>query len=723
MKHNLVVPFKLWTITPIAASLMFIAATNASESPKQLPGVAVNADADQETGKGPVEGYLARRSATGTKTDTPLIEIPQSIAIVTADRIEAIGATRVTEALAYTAGVNTSPWGDLPQYDWLYIRGFDAYAPGFYLDGLQMRNSGNWGLWQVDNYSLERIEVMRGPASVLYGQNGPGGVVNLVSKMPTSYTQNEIQLQLGNDQHKQLAFDLSGPIDDKSEYLYRLTGLIKDAELSTESLKNDRQYVAPSFTWQPNDAGKLTVYGQYLNIDAGSAWHSYPVEGTLLSNPNGKIPVSTLIGEPDFNRYDQEQWMIGYQGEYQVNDQWQVQQHGRYSQSDLDYGVIWGKWAQKNDIDADAPENFRYLARTPLSSMEKVNSTNLDTRVIGKIETGTIKHTLLFGIDYQKTDINVSAKYGGQLADLDLFNPSYGATVVQPEPNIAGVTKLVQLGFYLQDQIKLTKRWIVNLAGRYDSAEVKTFTPDGIQASDQTDDAFTGKFGLVYLADNGLAPYFSYSESFAPTTTVDPSTQRPFSPEEGRQYEVGVRYQPEDHVASYSAAVFDITREDFTQWVWDDIPGFKQTGEVNVQGFEFEAIVKPIESLNLTASYSWLPKAEVTSSGNLDDIGKQDKAVSEHQLSLWADYQFDNGLTLGGGARYTGSNQGTGEKAPIDVEGYTLLDAMLNYEFGQWALALNARNLTDKLVIATCNDRNCSYGSRRKVTLTATYQW
>ncbi|MFT5756390.1 MAG: iron complex outermembrane receptor protein [Alteromonadaceae bacterium] len=723
MKNNLVVPLKLWAITPIAVSLMISLSSNANETTKQLPGVAVNADADQETGKGPVEGYLARRSATGTKTDTPIIETPQSVAVVTADRIEVIGATRVTEALAYTAGVNTSPWGDLPQYDWLYIRGFDAYAPGFYLDGLQMRNSGNWGLWQVENYSLERIEVMRGPASVLYGQNGPGGVVNLVSKMPTAFSQNEIQLQLGNNQHKQVAFDLSGPLDENSEYLYRLTGLVKDAELSTASLQNNRQYLAPSLTWQPSADAKLTVYGQYLNIDAGSAWHSYPVQGTLLSNPNGKIPVSTLIGEPDFNRYEQEQWMVGYQGEYHFNSQWQIQQHGRYAESDLDYGVIWGKWAQKNVNEPDAAENFRYLARTPLSSLEKVKSTNLDTRVIGNIKTGAINHTLLFGLDYQKTKIDVSARYGGLLADIDIFNPSYGATVTQPEPNIAGVTELVQLGFYLQDQIKLTRQWIVNLAGRYDSSEVKTFNTDGVEMSDQTDSAFTSKFGLVYLADNGLAPYFSYSESFAPTTTVNPTTKRPFSPEKGRQYEVGVRYQPKDHIASYSAAAFDITREDFTQWVWSDTPGFKQTGKVNVQGFEFETIVKPSENLNFTASYSWLPKAEVTRSGNLDDVGKQDKAVSEHQLSLWADYRLDSGLMIGGGARYTGSNQGTGEKAPIDVDGYILLDAMVNYEFGQWALALNARNLTDKLVISTCNDRNCSYGSRRKVTLTATYQW
>lgn len=713
----------VFSLSPIAVALLHLIPAHAQETQALLPGVAVNADADQETATGPVEGYIARRSATGMKTDTPIVETPQSIAVITADRIKAIGATRVTEALTYTAGINASPWGDLPQYDWLYIRGFDAYAPGFYLDGLQMRNSGNWGLWQVDNYSLERIEVMRGPSSVLYGQNGPGGLVNLVSKMPTNYSQNEIQLQLGNYQHKQIALDLSGPLDDDGEYLYRLTGLVKDAELSTESLENDRTYLAPSFTWQPSGDAKLTVYGQYFDVDAGAAWHSYPVEGTLLPNPNGDIKISTLIGEPDFNRYQQEQWVIGYKGEYHFNDQWQIQQHARYAEFDLDYGVIWGSWAQRDAENASSPENFRYLKRTPLSSEEEVESYSVDTRVVGTIQTGGIEHTLLFGIDYQKTDINVSARYGGVLSEIDIFNPSYGSEVIQGEPNIAGKTKLVQTGFYLQDQVRLDQHWIVNLAGRYDVADVDTFTPDGTKVSAQTDYAFTGKFGLVYLADNGLAPYFSYSESFAPTTTVDPQTQRPFSPESGQQYELGIRYQPKNQAASYSAAIFDITREDFTQWVWGDEPGFKQTGAVNVQGMEFEAMLTLVDNFDLTASYSWLPKADVTRSGNTAEVGKQDKAISEHQWSLWSNYRLDNGLAMGLGARFTGSNKGTGEKAPVEVDNYTLFDAMMNYEWGQWMLALNARNLTDKKVITTCDAAKCSYGERRKVTLTATYQW
>lgn len=602
-----------------------------------LKAVTVNADIEQETATGPVDGYIARKSATATKTDTPIIETPQSISVVTADKIEAIGATRVTEALSYTAGVNTSPWGDLPQYDWLYIRGFDAYAPGFYQDGLQIRNSGNWGLWQTEPYGMERIEVLKGPSSVLYGQNGPGGVVNLVSKMPTPFSHNELQVKVGNYNLKQIAIDMSGPIDNNSEYLYRFTGLTKDAELSTESLESDRDYLALSFTWQPSSQGKITFYSQYYNVNSGAAWHAYPLEGTLLENPNGQIEISTLIGEPDFNRYDQEQWVVGYQGEYHFNDNWQIQQHSRYAKFDVDYGVIWGKWSPRNSDEPNAAENFRYLTRTPLSSDETVTGLAIDTRIIGEITTGQFQHTLLFGVDFQDTDIDVSARYGGVLDDLDIFQPQYGSEVIQPDPNIAGKSLLSQVGVYIQDQIKFDDKWIMTLAGRWDRAKMESESPDGIvdPSSQRTDTEFTGRAGLVYLADNGVAPYISYSESFAPTTNVDPKQGRPFSPETGRQYEVGVRYQPINMPASYTLAAFDIERRDYTQWVWTTEPaGFKQTGAIQVRGMEFEAQVQPTKRSNITASYSWIPKADVVESGNPMEIGKQDKAISAHQLSV-----------------------------------------------------------------------------------------
>ena len=676
-----------------------------------------------ETATGPVEGYVAKRSATGTKTDTAIIETPQSISVFTADRIEALGANRITEALSYAPGVNVSPFGDMSQYDWLILRGFDAYSPGFYLDGMQLRNNGNWGLWLTENYGLERIELLRGPSSVLYGQNGPGGLVNMVSKRPLLEDKKEIQMQLGSDAHKQIAGDFSGTLDNDGKWLYRVTALVRDAELSSEELKNNRVFIAPSLTWKPSPQTNLTFLSQYLNADAGAVWPGYPLEGTLLPNPNGDIPQSTLIGEPDFNRYQQEQWMLGYDFKHQINDTWRIAQNARYGDYDLDYRVVWGKWLTTNEQEPNSPENFRMYNRTPFKSVETTNSFTIDSHAIADFSLGNWAHTLLLGIDYQNTENDTVAHWGGDLAPLNLFEPVYGAKVTLNPPFIDAVTELNQTGFYLQDQIKFSQRWILTLGARYDTAKVISTDRASDAKSKQSDDEWSTRAGLVYLADNGLAPYISYSGSFSPNTSIDPLTGKPFIPESGRQYEAGLRYQPKGQQASYSVAAFDLTRQDYIVWQWQPNPGPRQTGETTVRGMEFEALVEVTQKMNLTASYSWTPKADVTKSINTSTIGQQDKAVSKHQANAWADYQFNNGLHLGLGIRFVGSNMGNQEKAPIEVSSYTLFDVSIGYQIDNWKLRINARNLGDKRYLSGCGSRGCYYGERRKVVMSFTYNW
>ena len=208
-----------------------------SQDSSNLPAVTVTADTEASA-KGHVNGYVAKRSATGTKTDTPILETPQSISVVTADRAAAIGATTVKDALGYTPGVSTTVFGADSRYDWISIRGFDGYAPGFYLDGMPLRNNGNWGVWQIEPYGMERIEVLRGPASVLYGQASPGGVVNVVSKRPTTEPLREVQLQLGSNHRTQIAADFSGPIDAEGKLSYRLTAVGRDSKLPAASMEH-----------------------------------------------------------------------------------------------------------------------------------------------------------------------------------------------------------------------------------------------------------------------------------------------------------------------------------------------------------------------------------------------------------------------------------------------------------------------------------------------------
>lgn len=695
-------------------------ATDPASSGTTLPLVTITA-AGGERANGPVKGYLAKRSATGTKTDTAIIETPQSISVVTAERIEAIGATTLKDALGYLPGVDIAPFGVDTRYDWISLRGFDAYTPGFYLDGLPLRNIGTWGLWQTENYGVERIELLRGPASVLYGQSGPGGVVNVVSKLPLSEPLHEIQVQAGDHSRHQVAADFSGPVDDEGKLLYRVTGLARDARLPTGNMPDNRFYVAPSLTWRPSSDTSLTLLSQYLRTNAGVYTRARPAAGSLIPTAAGTYaPISAFVGEPDYDRFSQEQWMLGYQLEHHLNDRWTVRQNARYGHFNTDLKQVSGSgFMTINPDDIADPANYRTINRSVFSSRESVTSFALDNQVQGKLQLGDWRHTFLFGLDYQHSRFDQVTTYG-PAPSLDLYAPVYGQTITLSDPYIDAVSSVEQTGLYAQDQVKWND-WVATLGGRYDYA---TGTVDSrLDGSSMRipDHKVTSRAGLVYLAPNGLAPYASYSQSFVPTATID-ATGQPLKPETGRQYELGLRYQPPGRNDSYSAAVFDLRRQNYVTYDPNNIP--KQTGEVLVRGLELEATLQPVSRMNITASYTFTPKAVVTASSNPAEIDKQLTAVSRHKASLWADYRFVSGVKVGLGARYMGSNQGNGEAAPATVPSYTVFDAIIGYDFDKWSLALNLRNLTDKTYIANCDAyANCYYGYQRTAVATATYRW
>jgi iron complex outermembrane receptor protein len=693
-------------------------ASNAS-----LPAVTVQAEGEQSA-TSRVQGYVARRSATGTKTDTPIIETPQSISVITADRIEAMGAANLKDALGYTPGVSTTTYGADSRYDWISLRGFDAYSPGFYLDGLPLRNNSTWGVWRTENYGAERIELLRGPSSVLYGMSGPGGVVNVVSKRPTAQPVHELQLQLGDHARKQVAGDFSGALDAEGKLLYRITGLLRDAQLPAAREADDRSYIAPSLTWKPSSDTTLTLLSQFTRTRSGVYTRARPQVGSLDATAIGSyIPSRLFVGEPGFDRFDQDQEMVGYQFEHRIDDTWTVRQNARYAHQKLDYTgtQLRGFTALNPDVPND-PVNFQQMARSVFGSRENIAAVALDNQAQADFRTGEAQHKVLVGLDYQRTRIDQITFSGGSASPLNIHAPVYGGPIELPAPYFDGITRLTQTGLYLQDQIKWGERWSLTLGGRYDDAESTVFSRLDGSTQRIRDHKFTSRAGLVYLHPSGWAPYLSYSESFAPTATIDPVSGDPFKPESGKQFEAGVRYQPTGGKAMYSAALFDLRRKNYISFDGDAMP--RQTGEISVRGLELEATAEVVPRMNLTASYSYTPRAIVTASSNASEIGKQATAVPRHRFSVWADYRFANGLKLGLGARYTGTNYGDGEAArPSKVPASTVLDAMLGYDIDRWTLALNLRNLTNKTYIANCGYGNCYYGYPRTATATATYRW
>jgi iron complex outermembrane receptor protein len=682
--------------------------------PVRLAPVEVTGEA--ETATSPVQGYVAHRSATGTKTDTPLIETPQSISVIPRQRIEDQQPQSVAEALNYTAGVKSDNYGTDSRFDWVSFRGFEAYQPGFFQDGLLGRNNNTYAVWRTDPYGIERIEVLRGPSSVLYGQGSPGGMINIVTKRPSDEPLHQVQFLAGSDERFQGAFDLSGPIDEDKTFLYRLTGLARDGETEIDYTEDNRQFIAPAFTWRPNDDTSLTVLTHFQREDTQATLGFLPASGTVIDNPHGEIPRSRFTGEPDYDHFDKTQWSVGYLFEHAFDDTWTVRQNARFGQIDLDYAQVYATGMLADE---------RTITRNAFTSREKVDAFAIDNQVQAQFETGPVKHTGLLGLDYQRHHFDQESGIG-PTADLDVYDPDYGADIADPPLYADANVTLQQTGLYLQEQAKLLDRLVVVLGGRYDWASIGTDDALNQTHIKQKDHDFTGRAGMVYLSPIGLAPYVSYSESFFPVATIDPATGRPMKPETGRQVEAGIKFQPEGIDSFVTFAAFDIRRQNYL--TWDNLTGApRQTGEIHSRGLELEAQASLAEGLDMTAAYTWLPIFDVTKSADLTEIDRRVPQAPEHMASLWMDYTFQQGalegFSLGGGVRYIGQTEGNSQNdEAMEVPGYTLFDAAMSYEIYGVKAQLNVKNIVDKRYVGSCWN-TCYYGSGRVFTGTLTYRW
>lgn len=676
-----------------------------------------------ETATGPVKGYVASQSATGTKTDTPLIETPQSVSVVTADQIKAQGAQGVAEALRYTSGVTSDYYGpsSMARDGFARSRGFflDEYLDGLRLGHVSASTSYSW----IEPYQLERIEVLKGPSSILYGQASPGGVLNMVSKRPQEKPFNEIQLQTGSFDRLQGAIDTTGALDQQGKLLYRFTGLIRDADTQVDHSENQRIALAPSLTWKPSADTSLTLLGKYQHDPNMLAFQFMPAAGTVLANPNGKISTKTFTGQPAFDDSELTQQQLGYVFEHRFDQVWKVRQNFRYIHSDEIDKYVFGIGLQ---ADQRTLNRFAFLYDADFDMY------TVDSQAEARFATGALQHTMLFGIDYRNSDEDFS-RGTGLAPTLDIFDPDYGVTVTSPILSTHVDQTQRQVGLYAQEQLKLD-RWVFLIGGRQDWAEGETDTTNLLTSAntkaEQKDDAFTWRTGAVYLFDNGLAPYASYSESFQPTngtgfngTLFDPTT--------GQQYELGVKYQPKGFNSFVTLSAFDLTQQNVLTTDPDpthlcgSLRCSVQTGEVRSRGFEVEGKASLTEGLSVTAAYSYLD-SEVTKS-NSTDLGKVPTRTPAHQASIWGDYTVQSGafagIGIGAGVRFVGSSYGDAINT-LKVPDYSLVDAALHYDFDSYRLQVNAANLFDEEYVASCTGyTSCYFGYRRNVTATLTYRW
>lgn len=659
--------------------------------------------------------YVATRSTVGTKTDTPLLETPQAVSVITAAQLDERDVTTLGQALRYTPGAQGEPFGFEPRFTLLKLRGFSAFTTGFYRDGLQLRNPGFAVGYDIEPYSAEEIAVLRGPASVLYGAASPGGLLNVVTKRPRLQPIREVEVELGRFDRFEGKFDVSGRIDDDGVTSYRLTGLARESDTQVDFVPTDRLFFAPGFTWRPSRDTELTILAHYQDDETLSS-QALPGAGTLEPNPVGEIPVGLFTGEPEVDTYDREESSLSYFFRHRFGDVWTFRQNARYYTIDLDDVTVFSAFLRADQ---------RTLDRSVFGSFGELDGFALDNQAEATFGHGSVRHTLLLGLDYQHVDVSSFQTFGAA-PPLDLFDPVYGAAVPDPSPIQDAETAQEQIGLYVQDQIEIGEKWVVQLGGRYDQADEETEESLFGGTTEQDDDEFTGRAGIVYKSDAGLAPYVSFSQSFLPVVGTDPEG-RAFEPETGEQVEVGLKYQPPGGSSFLTVALFDLVRENVVQF---DPATFLQvqTGEIESRGLEVEAVASLDLGLDLIATYTHLDM-EITESNVAAEIGSTPTQVPEDMASLWAEYTIQGGalegLALGAGLRYLGSTWGDVPNT-VEVPSQALADAMVRYGWGGLRLSLIAKNVFDEEYVASCFVRGgtfCTFGPTRRVTASLAYRW
>ncbi|MGB5042535.1 MAG: TonB-dependent siderophore receptor, partial [Nitrospira sp.] len=546
--------------------------------------------------------------------------------------------------------VQAEPFGFEPRFTFLRFRGFDATQNGLFRDGLQLRNPGFAVSYNLEPYGAEEIDVLRGPASFLYGQGSPGGLLNYITKRPTRESLHEVQFLTGNFGRHEGRFDFGGKLNDSDVLSFRLTGLFRESGTQLDQVPNDRIYIAPAVTWQAAARTQITFSAHFQKDQLGSS-QALPAEGSLRFNSNGRIPVSRFTGHPDIEKQNRTESSLGYEVRHGLAPDWDVVHKLRYSSTELD-----GLTTYSNSFGTDK----RTVSRFAYGSLGKLNALTIDNQVHGKFSTGPFQHQVLGGLDFQRITVDLRQTFGAA-TDVDIFNRyDYGAPFALPPVFLNQRVTQLQTGVYLQDQVKLYDHWLLTLGGRHDWASDETQDRmTGAPSRSQADRKATGRAALTYLFDNGLAPYISYSTFFLPAIGVNSNGQA-FTPETGRQYELGIKYQIPRTRTLLTAALFDLPRENFIQ---TDPSAFLQVqrGKARSRGLELEGVASFDSGLDVIASFTLLDN-EVRETANPLEKGKRLPQTPGQFGSLWVKYTFSGGslkgFGIGGGARYTGYTYG-----------------------------------------------------------------
>ena len=671
------------TITPESG---FVAEANGEDNALRLVVTGENED-----------DYRVPNASTATRTDTPVLDIPASIQVIPQQVLEDQQVTRLDEALSNVSGVTFG--GTFVNTSLNFnIRGFDAptLRNGF-------RDFGGFTGVSPTITNLERVEVLKGPASILYGEVQPGGLINLVTEQPLSEPTYELAARVGNRGVFQPQVDLSGPITPDQRLLYRLNAsYFHDDGFTDFEQDSEQTFVAPVLAWQISERTNLTINAEYLN-------DQQPFETGLVAFGDGVVdaPFDRIISEPD-NFTDSELFRIGYDLKHDFNEQWHIRNAFEYSNRDL---------RNVSALPLDFDETTGFVTRFPSQQELDTENFSLQTNIVGEFATGSVGHTLLAGVDLNRTeDSEVTGFDFFTPSFLDIFNPVYGLVTIDEDNLPLFADNDIQtdrLGIYLQDQIDITDNLILLAGIRYDTVEQETtnnptdLNPIGSKTT-QNDDAWTPRVGIVYQPADFLSLFASYSQSFTPNPGTTAAGD-PLEPEEGEGFEIGIKAELLEGDLLATLAYFDITRQNVA--TPDPLDPFSSvaTGKQRSQGVELDIVGEIMPGWNIIASYAYTD-ARVTEDNVIPD-GNGLFNAPEHSASLWTTYEITSGelqgLGFGAGFNFVGERDGDLDNSFV-LDDYFLTNAGVFYRRDNWRFALNAKNLFDVDYIAASNNSRTS---------------
>lgn len=669
--------------------------------------------------------YVPEDGASANKANISLMETPQSVSVITRDQIDLLSFIDAQQAVRYTSGVFGENYGPDLRFDFVKVRGF---TPKQYIDGLAAPVSTSIKSVGLDLYAFESLEVLKGPASALYGNAPPGGLYNQTSRRPEDEFGGEIQAKYGTDKYMQVAGVITGPLSDTVSY--SLTGLYRDREAERDLVSAERSLIAPAITWNITPNTQITGLAYYQTDEVlGDTNGFLPVYGTLLPNPLGEIDPGTNLGDPN-NRFERDQWAIGYEFSHNFSDTITFISNTKLSdyEEDTPTGIYGGGGLVDDDFNG-VPDDYTTVQQYNFSYKETVESLATDNRFDIEVASGEITHEIIAGLDYRK--VENKADFGFIFANrIDLFNPVHApqATLEPGYPSAFNNQTLKQTGLYVQDHIGLGNLFFT-ISGRQDWVTVE----NNATSAEAEQEKFTYRVGANYILDSGIAPYISYATSFEPVLGVDSNTGNDFEPSEGEQIEAGVKYDarglPDGYELLLTGAIYQITQTNTVTATSSDLPiSGTQTGEVEVNGLELELVSRINDQLSINASYSYTD-SEVTASSTPQEVGAPLPVTPENKASLFVDYTMSAGplagFGFGAGIRYTSESEGNlpGQFNPVVYTGEdsTLFDAIVRYDTADWRFAVNASNLFDEQYVARCESAaGCTYGAGQQIIATVT---